>query len=1517
MTSNSVSFFLNGQRQVVHDPSPRLLLIDFLRSPEIGLAGPKKPCGQGGCGGCTVILSRWNADGDHPEHRAINPCLRPVCALDGLSVTTIEGTGGVARGRPERPAHAQVFSRMAPQSPMQTPHIQKEMAKARAHHENLRRAAGTEARNQAEGVAPAAEARIPQDRPDPGGMNPVAYRLAANNGSQCGYCSVGFVMNMSEFIANNPKATKREIEQAFDGNLCRCTGYRPILTGMKSFASDWTEADARNRMKCKLDSDAGLQRPLPSVNIPFPLAAKAPARPVDVKSEGKRWTTPADLARLIDEMRMAGKGPARLVHANTSFGIYKDEYVTAADYLDIREIAELNAPPHVTPEAVRLSAGTTYSDLIAFLEGEMTKQGLTVEKKGETFFDTSSALGVLHHMAMRTAGRIVRNAATIGGNLMLVLHHIEEAEPFPSDLATAMVGVGADVEFIDIRRGNDPEVMPLQQLIKACRDDPDLAASLVLLAFILPKKHAVTGYYPHKVALREVNSHSLVNATTHLGPDGAAPVLVFAGIAPYPWRARQTEALIAETGLSLAAIPKITTCLETEVLVQLEMWAERMEGLPSEGISDRYKAQLAVSFLYKSIIAALISHGRSVPSDLSSAAEMSWGRWPVSDGHQSWKSRSFEQPVGEPFIKGRAMEQASGQIHYAHELPVPPNTAYASLVQSQRALSRFAFTCPGVRRKVKVADLRDHLRDKFPDFVDIMTSDDFGPGQINLQGMGSDQPIFAEEEVSYIGQTIALIAAKNAQAAEDIAAHVEAECIHYEATQVPADAPDWWHHPVLSLEQAIAVGSIYPDWPSQASFISHIWRITRPGSKLDWVNADEDPLDRTPLNEEMTLDGVPCRLVGQTQQVGGQIHFYMEPQAAIAEPVDSHQMVLRPSSQSPMEMHQTAAMATGMHYNRIDVQIPPVGGGFGGKTEQARFVTGAAAKAADAIRRPVKLALTREQDTAMIGKRHGYYGQTRVAIDKGELDPEDRGLLRGFVTRLWGDGGAFYDCSFIVSNCIQTRIDNAYRIPNFQSQIDVCRTNTAPSTAFRSFGDIQGKLIVESAIEDAAYAVGMTGEEVRAKNLYQRGDVTPFGQALSFCYIREVWDYLKTQCGYAAKLKAVEDFNAANKWRKRGIAMMPVKYGSGYNLTMLEQATAMLSIYQADGTVIIHQGGVEMGQGLLTQVRQIASYVLNIPQDMIIVEAAKTSVIPNPISTGGSTGTAYNGEAVKQLCGQMRDRLLGFAQDMRTEHGDKWCAAQGIDYWNHGAEGWQACSGDGVHLVWQKIVALAHTNRIGLTATFTAPIRGGEVSMPNVTYKPHDQQPHIPGYTVDPDAHGGGFDNFVGFTYAAAVSVVEVDVLTGESKVISSDIAYDMGWSLNPAIDIGQVEGAFVQGIGLVLSEKLAFQQTGDEAGRLNTLNTWRYKVPATTSIPLEMNVHLFPRDLAEVPPSPTDGVLSSKEVGEPPLVLATSVFLALRNAVRASRVERGLPWAFNLDAPATVDAVRDACEVDLTQLNG
>ena len=606
----------------------------------------------------------------------------------------------------------------------------------------------------------------------------------------------------------------------------------------------------------------------------------------------------------------------------------------------------------------------------------------------------------------------------------------------------------------------------------------------------------------------------------------------------------------------------------------------------------------------------------------------------------------------------------------------------------------------------------------------------------------------------------------------------------------------------------------------------------------------------------------------------------METQTCVAIPGEEGQMVLWSSTQSPDGVQGGVAGVLGVPMNKVEVCVKRVGGGYGGKCNPPAFVAIAAAVAARKLNRPVRLAVKREVDTAMFGHRHPGQGTFAVAIGTGEDTPENRGKLIGLHNDVLLNGGSSYDCSFVVSDCLQLRADSAYFVPNYDTSGDVCKTNIASNTAFRTLGMIQGTVLQEEAIEKAAHQIGMLPEDVRAKNLYAEGQSTPAGQTLDDCYVERVFSYTRDQHDFDARLAAIDEFNAGNRYRKRGISLIPVKYGSGYNLPLLEQAGALVEIFGKDGTVLVRTGGVEMGQGLNTKVAQTAGYYLGIPLALIRVAALDTSIVPNPVSTGASTGSPFNAEAVCVCCEELMTRLRDYC---RITHQPFPVSPKRL--WDPGAP---------TNANWLKIVGNAHSDRVNLSAQARVPIDGGEIldSLTALQFKDHVKNPEQ-NY------------EFTGFTYSAAIAEVEVDVLTGETIVLRADIVYDMGRSQNPAIDIGQVEGGFVQGVGYVTSEEMVYQPDGPRRGALNSTNTWTYKPPAAMSIPLQMNVDLFP-----YPENDADPLLSSKEVGEPPMALAVTVFFAIKHAILAARKDQGDDSWFELDAPATVQRVAAACSV-------
>jgi len=1437
-SSSDVVFFLNGSKVTIENPAPDLLLLDYLRSPDVGLTGAKRGCGQGGCGACTVVLSSWNAETSDVEHRSINSCLRPVCALNGLAVTTIEGTGSTTTK-----------------------------------------------------------------------LNQVAYTLAVNNGTQCGYCSAGFVMNMTGFLVarSGKKPTKLEIQGALDGNICRCTGYRPILTGMETYASDYTNRDERARPAFVIDP-AFQPNVHENVDVAFPSAARAAVPALGASGNGYVWRAATSLPELLAMLAASpGGGATRLVCGNTSIGIYDRWTEDPQTLIDVSRVPELHGID-AGADALTVGAATTYTKLIETLDAVIAKLPKTRRRR----------LQAVRYMARRTAGTIVRNAASLAGNTMLVLKHIHAGEPFPSDLFTALMTAGATLRVVAPETPAPQDLAP-EVLVQAVLDDPALADRIVILSYRIPYGDATDQMVAQKTALREVNAHSIVNCGVRIAVDAdlvvSDAVAVFGGIAPFAFRATTVEAALRSGPLSLARLPEILAAADADVTAQQDLWRARLSGLLDEGFTEEYRRQLAGSFLYKFVVHVL---GDIAPSSVGaqdrSAGELTWEKRPVSGGIEDWPANTIHggTPLGTSYIKLEAFQQTAGETAYTHEIALPPRSLNGALVLSKRALASFAYCMPDDPETPRRADeLAAVLRERFPAFIGLVTVDDVPVDGSNLSGMAGDQPLLADAMVFYHGQAIALVAAANEQKAIEIAYFVRDHCIVYG----PLRKGDPWFgtEPILGLEHAIEKNAVFPDCPTTAPWNSHIWQITRSGSDLTWVE-DRKPTDKTLSSHQAVVDGRTCTVVEGTQSAGGQLYFYMETQATVAVPGGGGNMKVYPSAQSPMTIHSAVCKALGIQSNKVTIEVRQLGGAYGGKTEPARFAAGIAALAAHKLNRVVRLALPRADDSAMTGKRHPYFGQYQVAIDSGADGLGGKGMLRGWNVSLWGDGGATYDCSFIVSNCIQLRADNAYYIPNSRSQIDVCRTNTASNSAMRAFGDIQGMLIAETALDHAATAVGMTAEDVRERNLYDRGQVTPYGQALTYCYMRTVWDWAKDKSQFVKRRADVEAFNAQNRWRKRGITLVPIKYGSGFNLTSLEQASAIVAIYKADGSVVIRQSGVESGQGLITKMCQIAALELGIPVELIDVEKPDTSVVPNPTSTGASTGTQYNGMAVRKACRKLRSRLQKFAYELLNQNGAAACHDQGVDFWNAAAAGGWGATAANKRSYWANIVSAAYNARVNLIVEASAKIPGGTDPTPNLTFKPMKDQPHLSGIALsDGKLLQGEVDAFMGFTYSAACSEVEIDVLTGEVTILRSDIIYDMGFSINPAVDVGQIEGAFVQGIGYVLTEDVTYQTdpSRDDFGRLNSDNTWRYKPPAVTSIPIEMNVHFFPR--YDVVQPDANELFSSKEVGEPPLVLATSVFLAVKNAIRASRVERDLSPIFDLAAPATVQEVRRAAELHLS----
>jgi len=1369
-SADQLVFYVNGKRHCIDKPDPDLLLVDYLRSREVGLTGTKHSCGQGGCGSCAVTLSTYTSEGE-VEHHAINSCLRPVCSLHGAAITTVEGLGSVART-----------------------------------------------------------------------VSPEQHNIAAFNGSQCGYCTPGFVMTMHSLRKQYPSRTKAQIEQAFDGNICRCTGFRPILYAMKHFASDWTAADAKDTPPCVIDPAFDIE--VEEANIDFPRQCPASSEPACFSHENRQWFLPQSIGQLEGLREHHRDSTMRLVNGNTSVGIPDLRRHDAPITIDISRVLELKGVS-INGSTLSIGAGVTYTELIDVLESTLLTQASDYEKR---------ALEAIHYMARRTAGAIVRNAATVGGNTMLVaLNAREGGTPFPSDLVTVLCGLDAEVEF-SVHRNT--ETLPLEDFLNRSAAEPGFAESVLLHRYtvVLTREHEYT--FVSKVALREVNSHSLVNMAVKLRFDADRLLearIVIGALAPLPLRPLRTEKFLCEHEWSADTVTSALSTLRLEIDdfgAALPQW---YLGLPYNGISREYQSSCAVELLHKQLIKMGLIGDHKIFGDEQRVEE--FFERVTSRGTQSYVAPKPGRSVGEPVIKLSAFEQATGEAEYVHDMVPTFGGAYGAFVLSARANACFQYCLPDAQDSVERATLIQHLLDLYADqFVDLVDSADIPKGGIPGNGTPDKalDPWFAHEQVSCIGQSIALVVATDKLVAESIAAYVSEECIVYNSL---AGA-------IYTIEEAVAKKQFFP------------------GYERDDNSTIESPAfaDNSAWTERagpITYDDLPCLIVEGRQYTGAQNQFYMEPQSCLAEPVEGRKLLLHPSSQDPKGVHQAVADTLGLPANRIDVVVKRLGGGYGGKTTRSPYVAVPAALAAWKLDRPVLVAMPRNQDSAMIGNRHPFRGDYKALVVK---EGPEKGRILGLATQFYANGGNTLDCSFGVLDCAQLQADGPYYTPYFHVSGEVCRTNIVSSGAMRSFGVIQGCLIQEDAVEACANAIGMRVDKLRKKNFYKLGQKTPYGQALNYFTLPAVWKRLKRLSEFKHRRKEIEKFNSENTWCKRGISLIPMKYGLGYNLAMIMQGSALIDVF-VDGTVTVHHTGVEMGQGVHTKAVQVAADALNIPLEMIAAAALDTNVLPNPTVSGGTSTSELSCGAVLAAGKKLRRRLECFCNELREENGHEWCIEKGINFWDF-TEGWRT-EKEGV-LLWHNIVNLAYTNRVNLASQENFATPG--------LYNSTDQQ-------------------FYGFTYSAACTEVEIDVLTGESRVLRSDIVYDIGDSLNPAIDIGQIEGGFVLGLGNVTTEYMVFQPDGDAAGKLNTPNTWDYKPPAVSTIPREFNIDLFPRDDEPDVPRNPNLLLSSKGVGEPPTVLASSAYFAIKAAILAARESAGLgsSW-FRLDSPATVERIQQAC---------
>lgn len=570
-------------------------------------------------------------------------------------------------------------------------------------------------------------------------------------------------------------------------------------------------------------------------------------------------------------------------------------------------------------------------------------------------------------------------------------------------------------------------------------------------------------------------------------------------------------------------------------------------------------------------------------------------------------------------------------------------------------------------------------------------------------------------------------------------------------------------------------------------------------------------------------------------RAGSQEHFYFEPHSCLAVPVgEFDEMDIHISTHNLVFAQQCVSRALGVPCNKITCTVRRAGGSFGGKETRHIMIAGPTAIAAQKFKRPIRCIFTREMDMEITGKRNPVLAKYKVGV-------LSTGKIKALDLTIYSNGGSSLEMSGLIMDCIRDDFNGAYKIENLNFAGLVCKTNVPSTSAFRSYGSTEGLMVMEDIIFKIACKLDLSQNKVREMNFFMKDDLTKYGTPLVNFSVRELWERCRQQSDYNDRMIEVSEFNRQNRWKKRGLIMTAARYTLGLP-KFFYQGTAVVNIY-TDGTVLLTHGGAEMGQGINTKMIQIASRVLGIPVDLIYTSDSNTRSTPNAPVTAASLGTDIYGPAVMDACTILKDRLEPF----RKKHPD---------------------------LAWKDLIMTAYFERVKQTAT-------GFSRQSKKEY--------------DPVTKTGNVDYY---TYGVVCTEVEIDVLTGENQVLQADIVMDVGKSLNPGIDIGQIEGAFIQGLGGVTSEYIDV----DENGQMMNCSPVSYMIPNVRSIPRKFNVTLVQEDKIVTP------VYSAKGIGEPPLLLSVSVLMAIKEAVKAAREEIGLLGYFRLDCPATVERIRMAC---------
>lgn len=734
------------------------------------------------------------------------------------------------------------------------------------------------------------------------------------------------------------------------------------------------------------------------------------------------------------------------------------------------------------------------------------------------------------------------------------------------------------------------------------------------------------------------------------------------------------------------------------------------------------------------------------------------------------------------------IKHVRGESLFVDDISSPEGTLHAAV-----------FSSPIAHGKIMSLYLQDAIN--FEGVIEILSAKDI-PGVNQIGAIIPDEKLLADDILDFRGQPIALVVAKNCLTAHEAAKQIKLEYEEFPAITDPREA--FQKGQLIIPPQIFSLGNVDSTWKDC----------------------------------DMIVEG--------TTESGGQEHIYLETQGSFAFPVEDGGVKIISSTQSPTAVQRAAARILGLSMNKVEVDVLRLGGGFGGKEDQATAWACMSALAAFKLKRPVKIILGRQEDIRMTGKRHPYSSDFKIGVTR-------EGKILAYEVIFYQNAGAAADLSTAILDRTLFHCTNSYFIPNVKATAYCCRTNLPPNTAFRGFGGPQGMFVIEGAIYKAAEKMNLDPFVIQEKNLLNEGDEFPYGQKTKYCMARPSWRKAIDKYKLHDMTNIIQLFNDENKFFKKGFAIMPICFGISFTNTMLNQANALVHVY-TDGSISISSAAIEMGQGVNMKLRQVASKVFSVEIDRVKIETTNTTRGANTSATAASSGADLNGKAVQIACNNILERLIKSAQqELNANESDNIELKDGIVYHNNKV----------TELSWNKLVQKTYAKRLSLSS------------------HAHYATPGI--YFDKKKAKGEPFAYHV---YGTAIIQVTIDCLRGTYDIDQVKVVHDFGKSMNPRIDRTQAEGAIMQGIGWMTIEEVIYTKEG----KLLTDSMSTYKVPDVYFTPKEIEVD-FLENL-----SPSAAIFNSKAIGEPPLMYGIGIYFALLNAIKAFRPSAEL----KISAPMT-----------------